>query len=88
MKVIKPFTRLFYKAYLFMRHDLLKGLEFKNQVSDSIRLHFAQHLHGELQGFTSQKLFDDFIQDLNGLSLHIERLEAQIQQLMSCHEIN
>ncbi|AMP90841.1 hypothetical protein [Legionella pneumophila] len=88
MKVIKPFDRLFYKAYLFIRHGLLKSLEFKNQVSDSIRLHFAQHLHEELQGFTSQKLFDDFIQDLDGLSLHFERLEARIQPLMSCHEID
>ncbi|HAT8178163.1 TPA: hypothetical protein JA361_01525 [Legionella pneumophila] len=65
-----------------------KGLGFKNQISESIQFNFAQHLHEELQGFTSQKLFNDFIQDLDGLSLHIERLEARIQQLMSCHEIN
>ncbi|HAZ7572851.1 hypothetical protein OQJ02_14520 [Legionella sp. PATHC032] len=88
MKVIKRFTRLFYKTYLFVRHSLLKGLEFKNQISESMQFNFAKHQCEELQGFTSPKLFDDFIQDLDGLSLHIERLEARIQQLMSCHEIN
>ncbi|STY00318.1 Uncharacterised protein [Legionella pneumophila] len=34
------------------------------------------------------KRLDNFIQDLDGLSLHIERLEARNQQPMSCYEIN
>lgn len=65
-----------------------KGLEFKNQISDSIQCNISDYLQEELQGFTSRNQLDDFIQDLDELSLNIERLEAHIQQLTSGHEID
>ncbi|KGP64030.1 hypothetical protein EP47_03660 [Legionella norrlandica] len=67
---------------------LSKGLEFKKYINDSIKINISEYLDEELRGFTSRNQLDDFIQELDELSLKAHQLEAHIQQLMSCHEIN
>lgn len=65
-----------------------KGLELKNQYSNSIHQKFSEYLEEELEGFATQNDLDDFINHLDELSLNIKRLQTQVHQLMSGHEIN
>lgn len=64
------------------------GFSLKKQLGNSLEHTLAQYLEGELQGFTTRTEFNDFINGLDELSFHIERLKAHANQLTSCHEIN
>lgn len=65
-----------------------KGLEFKNNLTESMRLNVTEYLQEELRAFPTRNELNDFFHDVDELSLSIERLEAHINQLMSRHEAN
>lgn len=63
-----------------------KGIEFKNQFSDSMRHNITEYLQEELRVFPSRNEVDDFFIQVDELSLSIERLQAHVHQLLSRHE--
>lgn len=60
-----------------------KGIHFKNQLTESMRLNISEYLQEELSLVPSKNELDDFFNDIDELSLDVERLNAQINQLMS-----
>lgn len=60
-----------------------KGLQFKQQLSSSLRLNMSDYLHEELRLMPSKNELDDFFKDIDDLSLDAERLTAHINQLLS-----
>lgn len=60
-----------------------KGLQFKQQLSSSMRLNMSDYLHEELRLMPSKNELDDFFKDIDDLSLDVERLTAHINQLLS-----
>ena len=60
-----------------------KGMEFKKQFSHSMRHNMTEYLQEELRVFPSRNELDDFFNDVDELSLNVERLQAHINQLMS-----
>lgn len=60
-----------------------KGLQFKKQLSNSMRLNVSDYLHEELRLMPSKNEIEDFFKDIDELSLDMERLTAHINQLMS-----
>ena len=65
-----------------------RGLAFKNQVKASIRDNLSEYLQEELRFFPPKEEMEDFFQDVDELALQVERLEAQINQLLVRDEIN
>ena len=65
-----------------------RGLAFTNQVKASIRDNVSEYLQEELRFFPPKEEVDDFFQDIDRLALHVERIEAQINQLLVRDEIN
>ena len=60
-----------------------KGLQFKNQISESMRLNINEYLQEELSLIPSRNELEDFFKDIDELSLDLERLTAHVNQLMS-----
>lgn len=60
-----------------------QGLQFKNQLSNSMRLNVTEYLQEELQLLPSKNEVDDLFNDIDELSLAVERLQAQLHHLMS-----
>lgn len=60
-----------------------KGIDFKNQVSNSMRANLSEFLQEEYQLFPSRNELEDFLHDIDTLSLDVERLQARINQLTS-----
>ncbi|RUR08134.1 SCP2 domain-containing protein [Legionella sp. km772] len=60
-----------------------KGIQFKQQLSSSMRLNVSDYLQEELRLVPSQNELDDFFRDIDELSLDVERLTAHINELMS-----
>ncbi|TAL60550.1 MAG: hypothetical protein EPN84_09405 [Legionella sp.] len=65
-----------------------KGMEFKKQFTESMRLNVSEYLQEELRVFPSRNEVEDFFNDIDELSLTVERLQAQLKQLLSVHEAN
>lgn len=65
-----------------------KGIEIKNQFSTSMRQNITEFLQEELRVIPSRNELEDFFNDVDDLSLSVERLQAHVNQLMSDHEIN
>jgi ubiquinone biosynthesis protein UbiJ len=65
-----------------------QGLEFKKQFTQSMRLNVTEYLQEELRIFPSRNELEDFYNDVDELSLDVERLQARINQLMNSHETN
>ncbi len=65
-----------------------QGLAFKKQISDSMRHNLSDYLHGELRAFPPREEIDDFFCDIDKLSLDVERLQAQVNQLTANHEFD
>ena len=63
-----------------------KGLEFKKQFSQSMRLNITEYLQEELRIFPSRNELEDFFNDVDELSLNVERLQARVNQFLSAHE--
>ncbi|HRD69890.1 MAG TPA: SCP2 sterol-binding domain-containing protein [Legionella sp.] len=59
-----------------------KGLHFKKQFSETMRLNVTEYLQEELRAFPSKEEIDDFFTDIDELSLTLERVQAQVKQLM------
>lgn len=64
-----------------------KGLKFAQQLNEPIQPNETRDVEAEWQT-TSSEQWDDFINEVDELSLSVERLQAHINQLMSCYEIN
>jgi len=60
-----------------------KGLQFKKQISTSMRLNMSEYIQEELRLTPSKNEIEDFFKDIDELSLDVERLTAHINQLMS-----
>jgi ubiquinone biosynthesis accessory factor UbiJ len=60
-----------------------KGIHFKNHINESMRLNISEYLQEELSLVPSRNELDDFFNDIDALSLDVERLTAHINQLMS-----
>jgi ubiquinone biosynthesis accessory factor UbiJ len=63
-----------------------KGLAIKNQFSNSMRQNMSEYLQEELRVLPTRNELDDFFQEIDELSLSVERLQAHINLLMNNHE--
>lgn len=60
-----------------------KGIAFKEQVSQSMRQNMTGFLQDECRALPSHEEVNDFYNDVDELSLDVERLSAHIQMLAS-----
>ncbi len=65
-----------------------KGMEFTKHFGESMRHNVTEYLQEELRAVPTRDELDDFFNDIDELSLSVERLQAQINQLLSRHEAN
>lgn len=65
-----------------------KGQDFTKQAAASVHKSFSEYLHEEIRLFVSQEELNDFYQEVDELSLAVERVEASIHLLMSQDETN
>lgn len=65
-----------------------KGIAFKKQMDTTLRQNLGEYLQEELRVCPSNNELDDFFNDIDELSLHVERLQAHINQLLSAYEVN
>lgn len=63
-----------------------KGLAFKQQFSASMQQNITEYLQEEIRAFPPREEVEDFFNDIDDLSLHVERIEAHIHQLEVSHE--
>lgn len=63
-----------------------KGMEFKKQLRTSMQLNVTEYLQEELRVVPSKNELDDFFDDVDELTLSVERLQARVNQLMSQNE--
>ncbi|WP_298623815.1 SCP2 sterol-binding domain-containing protein [uncultured Legionella sp.] len=60
-----------------------KGMKFKNQFSSSMKQNVTEFLQEELRVLPSRNELEDFFNDVDDLSLSVERLQAHITQLLN-----
>ncbi|MCA0402455.1 MAG: SCP2 sterol-binding domain-containing protein [Proteobacteria bacterium] len=60
-----------------------KTLAFKNHFSHSLRNNLTDYLQEELTLFPPREEINDFFDDIDELSLRVERLQAKMNQLMA-----
>lgn len=65
-----------------------KGMEFKNQFSTSMRQNVTEFLQEELRVLPSRNELEDFFNDVDDLSLSVERLQAHVNQLLNQNEVH
>lgn len=65
-----------------------QGATLKTQLSGSLPNQLAEYLQEELRLIPTRAELNNFFNDIDELSLTVERLQAQVNQLMSVHEIN
>jgi ubiquinone biosynthesis protein UbiJ len=63
-----------------------QGLRAQQQVSTSLRENLTEYLQEELRLFPPREEMEDFFNDVDELTLHVERLTAHINQLLNRHE--
>ncbi|RUR20532.1 hypothetical protein ELY21_00120 [Legionella sp. km535] len=63
-----------------------RGMEFKNQFSESMRHNVTEFLQEELRILPSRNELEDFYNDVDELSLSVERLQAHVNQLLNDNE--
>lgn len=63
-----------------------KGMAFKQQVGGSVCQNVTEYLQEELRIFPPREEINDFFNDVDDLSLKVERLAARINQLLAHHE--
>lgn len=63
-----------------------KGLSFGKQLKQSMSENTTEYLQEELRVLPSRLELEDFYQDIDELSLTIERLEAQVTHLLRSYE--
>lgn len=59
-----------------------QGLAFKRQLRESMRHDITEYLQEELRVFPPREEINDFFNDIDELSLRVERTAAQINQLI------
>ncbi len=59
-----------------------QGLGFKRQLGESLRLNITDYLQEELRLFPPREAVNDFFNDIDELSLQLERLIAQVSPLL------
>lgn len=64
-----------------------QGLGFKRQLSESLRLNITDYLQEELCLFPPREAVNDFFNDIDELSLRLERLTARVDPLLKDHSI-
>lgn len=62
------------------------GLDFTRQTKRSLRQNLTEYLQEELRLFPSREEVDDFFNDVDSVSLDVERLSARINLLLVRHE--
>ncbi|MFA5960517.1 MAG: SCP2 sterol-binding domain-containing protein [Tatlockia sp.] len=65
-----------------------QGLAFKSKISHSLRNNVTEYLQEELGLLPPAEAIADFFNDIDTLSLDVERLEAHVNQLMAHYEID
>ena len=65
-----------------------QGLAYQRQLRDTVRTNVNDYLHEEIRLFPPREELSDFYNDVDRLSMDVERLEAQVNLLMATHEIN
>lgn len=65
-----------------------KSLAFKKQLSSSLRHSVSNYLQEELRLLPPSEEIKDFLNDVDSLSLEVERIQAHINQLKSKNEVN
>lgn len=65
-----------------------KGMEFKNQFSTSMKQNVTEFLQEELRVLPSRNELEDFFNDVDDLSLSVERLQAHVNQLLNQNEVH
>ncbi|WP_133129868.1 ubiquinone biosynthesis accessory factor UbiJ [Legionella yabuuchiae] len=63
-----------------------KGQEFTAYVSSSMQQNLTEYLQEEVKCFPPAEEVEDFCKDVDELLLDVERLTAQVNQLMADHE--
>ncbi|GGI84991.1 ubiquinone biosynthesis accessory factor UbiJ [Legionella impletisoli] len=63
-----------------------KGQEFTAYFSSSMQQNLTEYLQEEIQWFPPAEEVEDFCKDVDELLLDVERLTAQVNQLMANHE--
>ncbi len=63
-----------------------RGLDFKQQFERSMKHHLSDYLHEELRAFPPQEEVHDFFNDVDALSLRVERLTAHMNLSLVNHE--
>lgn len=63
-----------------------RGLAFKQQVQTSMKHHITEYLHEEVHAFPPREEVNDFFNDIDALSLRVERINAHINQYLARHE--
>lgn len=61
------------------------GLRLKQKIQTSMQQNVDEYLHEELRVLPPREELDDFMNDVDALSLRIERLEAHINHLVATH---
>jgi ubiquinone biosynthesis protein UbiJ len=65
-----------------------KGLVFKKKIEKSMGYNIKDYLQEELECLPPQEEIHDFFNDIDKLSLDVERLQAHVTQLMAHDEID
>lgn len=65
-----------------------KGLSFQQKTRKAVRDNITGFVQEELRLFPPREEMEDFLADVDQLSLDVERMDARVQQLMAFYEIN
>lgn len=65
-----------------------RGLLFKKHFDESMRQNVSEYLQEELRIVPSKNELEYFLTEVDELSLSVERLQAHVNYLISCYEIN
>lgn len=65
-----------------------EGRALKERFTQSLRRNVTEYLHEEARVFPGNEEMNDFFNDVDALSLEVERLSAHINQLLRHHEIS
>lgn len=63
-----------------------RGLQFNHQLKTSIKHHVSDYLHEELRTFPPREEAHDFFNDVDELTLRVERLDARLNHYLEHHE--
>lgn len=65
-----------------------KGLSITRQMKTSLNENMSEYLQEEARVLPSREALNDFFNDIDDLSLRVERLQARLKQVKALHEKN